>query len=760
MELLKETPFEAAWVGWAPRPGEHALTVAVKATYDLPEEGVATLAAAQALPRGDDHVDDDPACALRWASDLEPIKPCAECFVVGSFHAAASRPVERSLASFRVGAIEKAVAVTGDRAWKSGRPTAPASFTEMPLGWERSFGGPGHPPNPLGRGLAADATGQFRLPNLEDPRDSIEGGAARPRAYGIGPMPRTFAGRLRHAGTYDARWLAERYPGFPEDIDYRLFLAAPEDQRIQGFFSGDEPIELLHLHPTHPRVCARLPGHRARAFLADARGALTDVGLRLDTIVIDADAGQVACVWRGVTNVRDAKLTGVAHLFVAHEEPAEPRADFAERYRALLAAREEEARGAEAAPVPAPPAGGVADAPSVADIVAAFAPGPGAKWAHLDQAMTVRGDSSALSAALEDAVARRQAEQRESAFAPVFADALGLGAPVEAPELSPEEQLALEMELALAGMDEPPSPDRERVRSAIREGRSCAGWDLTGVDLSGVDLGAVDFSRAILVRANLSGAHLRGARLEGANLGEAELSYAVFYEVCFDGADLSPVRSERVRFSGCSFDGTVASDSYFLGARFAGCRFPRADFSASDLTEAHFDECTLDGADLSGSTLHGARFARSTLIDTRMEGVRAERAIFDQCDCTLLRASEQAALSFASFKRAKLDGARFGTSTLRAAIFSLASLGRADFTEAVLSQAQLVGCYLQKARFDDATLLQASLMKADLYEASLLRANLERADLRGANLFSAELLGAKLDGARLDLADVTRTRIA
>src|SRR5690606_16503308 len=163
---LKETPLQAAWVGWAPRPGEHALTVAVKATYDLPEEGVATLAAAQALPRGDEHVDDDPACGLRWASDLEPIKPCAECFVVGSFHAAGGRPIERSLASFRVGAVEKAVAVTGDRTWKSGRPTAPASFTEMPLGWERSFGGPGHQPNPLGRGLAADAAGQFRLPNL------------------------------------------------------------------------------------------------------------------------------------------------------------------------------------------------------------------------------------------------------------------------------------------------------------------------------------------------------------------------------------------------------------------------------------------------------------------------------------------------------------------------------------------------------------------------------------------------------------------
>src|SRR5690606_26369504 len=72
---------------------------------------------------------------------------------------------------------------------------------------------------------------------------------------------------------------------------------------------------------------------------------------------------------------------------------------------------------------------------------------PGAKWAHLDQAMTIRSDDRALQAALQEAMAARQAG---GALRPVFEDALGLGTPKSMErELGPEELLELEMQLAL-----------------------------------------------------------------------------------------------------------------------------------------------------------------------------------------------------------------------------------------------------------------------------------------------------------------------
>jgi uncharacterized protein YjbI with pentapeptide repeats len=776
MELLKETPFEAGWLVWEPRKKESMLTVVVKATYDLPEAGDATLAEAQDFLCGDLYVDDDVERGLRWASDLEPLKPCGECVVVGSYHSQGGQLVERSLASFRIGGLEKSVAVTGDRAWQRGGPTPPTPFAAMPLAWERSFGGPGHEENPIGRGVVADPlTGHVLLPNLEDPKDTLAGGAERPRTYGLAPIPRGFRARTRHAGTYDARWLEERYPGYAEDLDYRLFLASPEDQRVQGFFRGDETIELRHLHPTHAKVSARLPGHRAQAFLCRG-GVLTDVGLRLDTVVIDADTGRAHLVWRGVLSVKDPELSDIDHLFVVHQEPHDRHrmADYGAWYaRALEGQRDPDAL-AEPVPVAAPASFGLS-----ADVVAAelarrlreaSAEGdrpfdgdaPGAKWAHLDQAMTVRGDDSALQASVDQEIARRRDEEKSSAFRPVFSDALGADVMKQGEELTPEQRLELEMALALADLEEEEKPDeqRDRVREAVRNQESCAGWDLSGANLSGLDLSGGDFTGAILARANLSGAHARGARFDGATLASAELSYAVFHEVSFRGANLSPVRAERVRFAECQFDGADATESYFRNARFARCTFEATELGESELGEAIFEECKLDGVDMSRARLEGATFARSTLVDAWLEGIHAERAIFDGCDCSLLRASEGAELAGASFKRAKLDGARFGTSKLRGASFALASLTRADFQGAMLAQAKLVGCSMRHARFDDAVLVQASLMKSDLYQARFERANLKHADLRGASLFQAELLEAQLEDAQLGLAFLDGTRIA
>jgi uncharacterized protein YjbI with pentapeptide repeats len=756
VELVKDTPMEVAWRVWQARPPQPSLTVVVKGTFALTPDGECPLADEQAFPTGDEHHDDDAERSLRYPSDLEPLKPRGECFVVGSFHAPGGQPVNQSKCAFSIGPVEKQLAVFGDRAWQVGGPTVPKPFTELTLSWERAFGGRGLEANPVGRGLDARDGGVW-LPNLEDPASLVMSKDDRPSPAGFGPIPRTWAARMRLAGTYDQRWQRERYPWFPADLDWRYFNAAPADQQIDGYWRGDEAIALRHLHPVHPMVRCRLPGMRAHAFLA-AGGELRDVGLALDTITVDADAGLVYCLWRGVVEVAREDLSDVEHLFVAHEEAGERHGleGFSARYRgALDAMAAEEALGeAEAAPT----SSAAAKSAMLASMVDPEA--PGAKWAHLDQAMTVRGDDDALQSALQQALEEKRRAQ--SGLRSVFDDAVGLGEPESTErELSPEEQLELEMQLALGDLlEEEEDPGRRRVRDAVANGESLAGADLSGADLSGLDLLELDLSGAILVRANLSGARLERCRLDGAVLVEAELSMASFDGCSLVEADLTGARAHRVRAYECELDDAAIGGSYLREARLSSCRLRRAEMAESDLTEAELRGCVLDEADLSGCVLERAAFRDCSLADAWLEGgVKAKRLRMDGCNAPLLRCSEEGDFEEASFKKATLDGARFGGARLRRANFGLATLSRADFTDAFLLEAALMGCDLRMARFDGASLVKASLMKSNLMQARFEGANLRHADLRGANLFQAELFRAKVDDARLDLAQTDGTRL-
>ena len=762
MELVKDTPMEVAWRVWKARPPGSSLTVVVKATFALVPEGICPLAEIQALPTGDLHHDDDIERSLRYPNDLAPLKPRGECMVIGSFHAPHGRAVAQSKIAFQIGSVGKQLAVFGDRVWNRGRATEPAPITNLALSWEHAFGGPGFAENPVGRGIATvDVGGReaVMLPNLEDPSRLIVSRDQRPRPVGVGPVPRTWSARARWAGTYGARWQATRYPWFPEDLDWRYFNAAPAEQQIDGFFHGGEEIALLHLSREHPAIRCRLPGLGAHAFLVTQGSEhLRDVGLALDTLTVDADEGVVYAVWRGVIEVVREDLADIQHLYVAHDsaEAREGHEGFTRRYRGVLDARTAEAIAIEAAPAPTE-----STIRREAILAAMFDPSaPGARWAHLDQMMTIRGDSAAVQSLLDQAVAARQ---RENALKPVFEDALGV--PDEPPsmerELSPEELLDLEMQLALGSLlDEQVDPRRAEVREAVASGQSLAQRDLAGADLSGLDLVGADLTGAILIGANLSGARVVNTRFDGASLSEAELSLASFESCSFREADMTSVRALRARMHDCDLRDATVAVSYLREARLSSCRLARADLRESDLGDAELRGCALDEADLSGAILTKTCFRESTLVEASIERAQGAGLSMDGCDASGLRASDACDLKDASFKKTVLSGARFGGARLHRANLSLAALGRADFSDALLDEAVLMGCDLRAARFEGASMVGTVLLKSNLMQARLEGASLRRADLRGANLFQAELWQASLDGARLDLADLSGTRRA
>src|SRR4029077_13077863 len=94
-------------------------------------------------------------------------KPATDIVVIGKVHAPHGTPMACTEASIEVGDVRKTIAVFGDRGamlegnGKTPRYSDPTLFTELPLLYERAYGGAdttgeldfAYPRNPVGRGL-------------------------------------------------------------------------------------------------------------------------------------------------------------------------------------------------------------------------------------------------------------------------------------------------------------------------------------------------------------------------------------------------------------------------------------------------------------------------------------------------------------------------------------------------------------------------------------------------------------------------------
>ena len=271
---MKDTPLELGWLTWQVRPPATSLVCVVKATFALVPKGPCPLAEIQDAVTGDLYWDDDPDRAVRYDSDLAISKPRAEWWVTGVWRAPTGRAVRHHVLTAEVAGQRKRLALIGDRFWRpgvGGGMTEPAPLTELPLSWERALGGPGFAANPGGTGIAPDERDEqrrVRLPNIEDPDALIGSADQRPRPAGLGPLARTRAERMKLTGTYDAAYMRERWPWYPTDFRWEHFLAAPRDQQREGFFRGDEVVELDGGLPELPAARCRLPGIAPRLFLA------------------------------------------------------------------------------------------------------------------------------------------------------------------------------------------------------------------------------------------------------------------------------------------------------------------------------------------------------------------------------------------------------------------------------------------------------------------------------------------------------------
>ena len=390
LPIVNETGLVAWTIPWQVKPPEFSTVVIVKTTYLVADDGSLMLAPEQDPPSGDVAYDEDEATAgassLRYSTDFAVFKPAADVMLVGHAYPPDER-VGVSNVELRVGDLRRRIGVFGDRKWGGfGVEGKPASFDRMPLRWERALGGPLSDANPVGRGFKTGVV----APNLERPESLVRTPDDRPPPACFAPVSPRWKPRRDRSGTFDAAWLKDRWPYLPADFDWGHFNAAPPEQQVQ-YLRGDERFAVVGVRPGGKGFEGQLPGSRPRVFAQrteEVGGDFFEVLLRLDTLWIDADAGKMVLVWRGLFATPDDDSPDIAALYVdvEHGASARPVEEVRERFLARilsaellpLAALALPAKHADGPAKPPPPLPPPPDAPSREAALALIATGAGA----------------------------------------------------------------------------------------------------------------------------------------------------------------------------------------------------------------------------------------------------------------------------------------------------------------------------------------------------------------------------------------------
>jgi hypothetical protein len=309
-QILNLTPFAAdrAWV--RDQTGAEVWLVAVKCTFDIRPDGTTVIAEDQPPVLNVPEYHGEPGgSSIRLESDLLLTKTTTDVIISGHAFSPGDRPVTQLEAGFQLDTLLKMVRITGDRVWTTAGPSSPATFTKMPLIYERAFGGVDRNSqnperdfdwrNPVGTGFAMsrEHLDGVALPNIEYPHDPVRSWADRPVPAGFGPIACNWESRARLAGTYGEEWQKRRQPLLPDDFDIRFFQCAPEDQRSPQFLRGGEQMCLFNLSPFGD-ICFSLPklflgfetrfADRSRQFHQDRK---------LHSVIVDTDYPRVSLVW-------------------------------------------------------------------------------------------------------------------------------------------------------------------------------------------------------------------------------------------------------------------------------------------------------------------------------------------------------------------------------------------------------------------------------------------------------------------------------
>ena len=768
---------------------------------------------------------------VKLALGKEPLdaglpKARGEFLAYGSAYKPLSLTSQPLLVEVSVGEVSKRLAVFGDRQFNALTGiSAPKPFSSMPITPENAFGGDNFADNPAGKGVgeipADPATGVstcWPLPNIEIPDHLFIQRGDRVPPAGFWALAPNVSARARLLGRFDEHWEKNRWPHLPLDTAPDFFQAAPVDQRLSGYWRGDEKIVLRNMHPQAEQVESALPGLRARCFIHRAGSAMEkdffEVPAHAETVWLfpEHDCGLI--LFRALAPVNDEDGDDVAHVFVELESLSAqplPQAHYWQLFQEKIGLAKpakaepvaEAVAPAAAAPAAvAPPAAPAADAaldalaksPAIAEIekmtaevdaqVKVLMAQHGLSPADLEKILPQPAASKAPMPVpeIQKAVAEIEAQVNElmvkhgispaeleryaappAARPPVDGEELGrliAEAEQQTQALIARSGLTTEqMATALAGQPELVAVVKDFVASGAK-----------GVP---VDFSAL-FAQIAALAPNLEVPPVAAepAPAEPAPPVEAapeRLDRQGVIARHAAGQSMSGCELSAVDLSGLDLGGADFSGALLAGASFAGSRLVGAKFTDALLQKADFSAATLDGASLAGASGDAAKF-----VGSRLQKVNASNGDFSGGDFSGadLSGAMLAGTVFAGSRMAGLqakacvaDKASFEDCDLSGAVFSESRCAGARFNGAALQQASFAGASAEKAEFFGVNAANASFARANLgasranASSQFLEANFRGASLQMANWGGVALNRAVLSEAQLDKADLSRAQL-
>lgn len=736
-------------------------------------------------------------------------KPQGEFLVAGKYFSPGGAKVQADRVRVRVGKQEKELAVFGDRYWQTGVPSEPEPMREMPLTWEKAFGGEGFKDNPAGRGMEkVDVFGEMRLPlpNVEYPRALMTSSGQRPEPACF--LPRDIMAPVRHArmGTYDEAWIRNEAPNLAHDLDWRFFNGAPEDQWFSDFLAGTEDYEILNMHPDVPRITGKLPGLRPRIFirqrdLHDEKGRFREIETRLDTLWLLPETDTGIMIYRGTATVAEYDATDVLHVVAGYERMADaPRS--AEHYRLALDNRLD-------------PEISLRYLTNTRDLIPEGFPCGFARLvaAGEDVVNHMRANQEARADALReegerklDAAEQQVREQLEKAGVD---PAPHLEAFAKAREGAPDERTAKLMEIVeqiapgaisnngkvdISRLDLTKFKDFEAEMKAMGDaGKADARRRLEEAIVT-LETQAKSFEGEALAAVN--------ARIEEIRSALENMDQAPELPRPPQGAQLDQLRQQlddlektrhELRARGIAEDRlppkpdvdmdamrTMLEESagkflvtYRMGAHLMdygrpvhgmtaqaaglallgksshGGDYAGAMLAGADLAGRDLADVYLEDADLSNANLEGANLAGAVLARANISGANFSGANLEGANLGACRAQG------ARFEHAHMQGCVLGRSDLEKAILRAADLRKADFLEAMLAGADFSNAEFENPVFKDLVLDRVNFSGVRMKDAVFLMvqgegANFDNATLPGATFVEVNLSGASFKGATLD----------
>ncbi|MBF0470252.1 MAG: DUF2169 domain-containing protein [Gammaproteobacteria bacterium] len=254
-------------------------------------------------------------------------KDMPEMIVVGEAVKPSGMDREAMVVELQMLNVNKRLLISGDRYWNSlGMASKPEPFERMPLSHIHAFGGEKFKHNPLGKGVEKVTTpegdARIPLPNVEYLGQTITSSSQRPHPAYSYPNPPELPLRTRRLGTYDEEYLKNSLPDYADDVDWRYFNVAPDDQWFNHPLIGDEPFSITGMNADHPRLQGNLPAIRGRAFVTQQcaeEEVVKEIPLTLDTLWFFPNDDLCLMFYRGTMEVADPEGQDITHLLCAHE---------------------------------------------------------------------------------------------------------------------------------------------------------------------------------------------------------------------------------------------------------------------------------------------------------------------------------------------------------------------------------------------------------------------------------------------------------